>query len=82
MVFGVRYRALIPIWSSRLSSRRLDPGASVQPNRAWLPVWSRARSLAEMYWERLSADERLSEEFRQLCVQSIEALRALSLFHA
>jgi hypothetical protein len=47
------------------------------PRSAWLSVWSPARSLAETYWSRLIADRRLSEEFRQLCADSLEALRTL-----
>jgi HipA-like protein len=48
------------------------------PRAAWLSVWPRARSLAETYWSRVIADGRLSEEFRQLCVASLGALRAMS----
>ena len=47
------------------------------PRSAWLPVWSRARSLAETYWDTLVAEPRLSEEFRQLCVRSLQVLRAM-----
>jgi hypothetical protein len=47
------------------------------PRAAWLSVWSRARSLAETYWKRVIGDARLSGEFRQLCVASSGALRAL-----
>jgi HipA-like C-terminal domain len=54
--------------------RRFEPAA---PTSAWLSVWSRARSLAETYWERLIAEPKLSREFRELCLQSLTALRAL-----
>lgn len=46
------------------------------PRAAWLSVWSRARSMAQAYWERLAADERLSPEFRQLCEECLAAVRA------
>jgi len=51
--------------------------AAPAPRAAWLSVWPRARSLAETYWNRVIADGRLSEEFRQLCVASLGVLRAL-----
>jgi hypothetical protein len=47
------------------------------PRSAWLPVWSRARALAESYWQRLVDEPTLSEEFRALCVRSLESLRAV-----
>ena len=50
--------------------------AAPAPRAAWLSVWSRARSLAETYWNRVIADGGLSEEFRQLCVASLGVLRA------
>jgi hypothetical protein len=46
------------------------------PRSAWLTVWSRARTLAEAYWNRLSAEPRLTEEFRKLCARCLEAVRA------
>ena len=61
--------------SDQIVPRTFEPPP---PRAAWLPVWSRARSLAEIYWERLIAEERISQEFRQLCVQNIDSLRALS----
>jgi hypothetical protein len=44
---------------------------------SWLSVWSRARSLADSYWSRLAEESTLSEEFRGICVRSLESLRAL-----
>ena len=44
---------------------------------SWLSVWSRARSLADAYWSRLAEESTLSEEFRAICVRSLESLRAL-----
>ena len=43
---------------------------------AWLSVWSRARSLAETYWKRLVDEPGLSEDFRELCVRSLDSLHA------
>jgi HipA-like C-terminal domain len=60
--------------SDQIVVRRFEPAP---PTSAWLSVWPRARSLAETYWERLVAETRLSAEFRELCVQSLAALRAL-----
>jgi DNA-binding transcriptional ArsR family regulator len=61
--------------SDQIVLRRFEPG----PLRAaWLPVWARARSMAEVYWQRLASDERLSGEFRELCVQGLHALLALT----
>ena len=60
--------------NDQIVPRRFEPG----PVRAaWLPVWKRARELAEAYWHLLGTDERLSGGFRQLCAQSLEALQAL-----
>jgi len=66
MLFAPQNEQIIP--------RRFEPPP---PRSAWLPVWARGRSLAETYWNRLIADARLSEEFRQLCAISLEALHAL-----
>jgi hypothetical protein len=44
---------------------------------SWLSVWPRARSLADSYWSRLADESTLSEEFRGICVRSLESLRAL-----
>jgi DNA-binding transcriptional ArsR family regulator len=66
MLFAPQNEQIVP--------RRFEPG----PVRAaWLPVWGRAKSLAEAYWECLIGDERLSGEFRTLCSQGLEALQAL-----
>jgi hypothetical protein len=60
--------------NDQMVPRQFEPPA---PRSVWLPVWSRARSLAEDYWNQLVADGRLSQEFRQLCAASLEALRAM-----
>jgi hypothetical protein len=61
--------------NDQIVPRQFEPG----PVRAaWLPVWKRARALAESYWGLLSAEKRISAEFRKLCAQSLEALPALS----
>lgn len=60
--------------NDQIVPRLFEPPA---PRSAWLPVWSRARALAENYWNRLAEEPTLSEEFRQLCVRSLDSLRAL-----
>jgi hypothetical protein len=40
-------------------------------------VWVQARRLAEAYWERLTAEPRLSMDFRALCGGALAALRAV-----
>jgi biotin operon repressor len=66
MLFAPQNEQIVP--------RQFEPG----PVRAaWLPVWARARALAEAYWERLGGDRRLSGEFRELCVRGHEALQRL-----
>jgi DNA-binding Lrp family transcriptional regulator len=60
--------------NDQIVPRVFEPPA---PRSVWLPVWSRARSLAETYWQRLIEEPALSEEFRELCARCMEALRAL-----
>jgi hypothetical protein len=60
--------------NDQIVPRQFEPPS---PRSAWLSVWSRARPLAETYWNRLIADRRLSEEFRRLCAGSLAALTAL-----
>jgi len=62
--------------NDQIVPRVFEPPA---PRSIWLPVWSRARSLAETYWQRLIEEPALSEDFRQLCARSLELLRALPL---
>jgi hypothetical protein len=66
MLFAPQNEQIVP--------RVFEPPA---PRSAWLPVWSRARTLAESYWKRLADEPTLSEDFRVLCVRSLESLRAL-----
>jgi HipA-like C-terminal domain len=60
--------------NDQIVPRQFEPTA---PTSAWLSVWSRARLLADSYWERLIAEASISTEFRHLCAQSLAALRAL-----
>jgi hypothetical protein len=57
-----------------LVERPFEPAG---PAAATLSVWPRARDLAEAYWGRLSAEPRLSEDFRRRCVQCLEAVKQL-----
>ncbi len=59
--------------NEQIVPRAFEPPA---PRSAWLPVWPRARALAESYWQRLVDEPTLSAEFRGLCLRSLEALRA------
>jgi hypothetical protein len=52
------------------------------PSAAWLPVWGRARDLAEVYWNRLAGDSRISPGFQAICARSGEALQPLPRFRA
>jgi hypothetical protein len=47
------------------------------PAAATLSVWPRARDVAEIYWARLCAESRLSEDFRRRCGQCLDAVRLL-----
>jgi hypothetical protein len=49
----------------------------VHPTAETMSVYSRARSLAEQYWARLSADARVSDEFRAIAATCGETLVAL-----
>jgi len=60
--------------NDQIVPRVFEPPA---PRSTWLPVWSQARSLAESYWQQLADESTLSDEFRALCVRSLESLRAL-----
>ncbi|MBS0419866.1 MAG: type II toxin-antitoxin system HipA family toxin YjjJ [Proteobacteria bacterium] len=68
MLFAPQNEQIVP--------RVFEPPA---PRSSWLPVWSRARALAETYWQRLAEEPTLSDEFRALCMRSLEALRALPI---
>jgi len=59
--------------SDQIVERDFDPP---DPTPDTLSVWSRARTLAEAYWELLCRDVRISGDFRALSGQSLAALRA------
>jgi hypothetical protein len=48
------------------------------PTAATLAVWPRARDIAQSYWERLSADPRISSEFRAHSARCLQAMSALT----
>jgi hypothetical protein len=50
---------------------------SVPARAAWLTVWPSARTLAEVYWDRLAQEPRISADFRQLSAQSLEVPRVM-----
>lgn len=49
----------------------------VHPTAETMSVYSRARSLAEQFWGRLSADARVSDEFRAIAATCGDTLAAL-----
>ena len=58
----------------QLVARQFDPGSA---RAEWLSVWAHARALAEVYWERLAQDPRISTDFQQLCATSLKVLRTM-----
>jgi hypothetical protein len=45
------------------------------PQAAWTPVWAQAYETAEVYWQRLVGDARLSPSFRHECTRCLDSLR-------
>lgn len=60
--------------SEQIIERRFQPPG---PSATSLPVWSRARDLAETFWGRLSQDTRISSEFRETGGRCFDAVRAI-----
>ena len=58
----------------QLVARQFDP---VPARAAWLSVWAGACKLAEVYWDRIAQEPRVSADFRQLSAQSLSVLRAM-----
>jgi hypothetical protein len=50
---------------------------SVPATAAWLAVWAGACKLAQVYWDRLAQEPRVSADFHQLSAQSLSVLRAM-----
>jgi HipA-like C-terminal domain len=50
---------------------------SMPATAAWLAVWADACNLAEVYWDRIAQEPRVSADFRQLSAQSLSVLRAM-----
>jgi hypothetical protein len=61
--------------NDQIVPRQFEP---IPATAAWLSVWARARGCAEIYWERLTQESRLSADFRALCAQSLATLLAMS----
>jgi DNA-binding transcriptional ArsR family regulator len=59
--------------NEQVIARHYEP---VRPTAATLSVWRQARALAEKYWARLTHEQHLSDEFRELAAQCLVALRA------
>jgi HipA-like C-terminal domain len=47
-----------------------------EPAAATMRVWSKAREVAEEYWRRLTNDERISADFREICAACLSTLNA------
>lgn len=62
--------------NEQLVAREFEPPVA---RASWLSVWSDARALADTYWQRLAQEPRVGSDFRQLCAQSLAALRAMPL---
>jgi hypothetical protein len=58
----------------QLVVRQFDP---VPATAAWLAVWAGACKLAEVYWDRVAQEPRVSADFHQLSAQSLSVLRAM-----
>ena len=43
---------------------------NLQPTTATLPEWNRARALAQTFWRSAFDDDRISAEFRAICVEN------------
>ena len=49
----------------------------LQPTTATLPVWERARSLAQTFWRTAASDSRVSGGFRAICAENLHHLNAV-----
>jgi hypothetical protein len=58
----------------QLVARQFD---SVPATAAWLAVWADACKLAEVYWDRIAQEPRVSADFHQLSAQSLSVLRTM-----
>ena len=47
-----------------------------EPAAATMRVWSKAREVADGYWRRLTQDQRISAEFREICAACLSTLNA------
>jgi hypothetical protein len=58
----------------QITTRVFDPPS---PATDSLRAYGRARSLAEKYWSACARDDRISQEFRQICAACVTSLDAL-----
>jgi HipA-like C-terminal domain len=58
----------------QIVARQFD---SVPATAAWLAVWAGACKLAEVYWDRIAQEPRVSAEFRQFSAQSLSVLQKM-----
>jgi hypothetical protein len=58
----------------RITQRDFVPST---PQAAWMPVWPKAYEAAQVYWQRLVDDARLSPSFRDECARCLDSLTQL-----
>jgi hypothetical protein len=61
--------------NDQLVERQYEP---VRPTAATLSLWPHARALAQEYWELLTREPTLSDDFRELSARCLASLRTVS----
>jgi hypothetical protein len=70
---------MLPMLFAPQDGQLVERQFELVPARAeWLAVWAGARTLAEMYWDRIAQEPRISADFRHLSAQSLVVLRSMS----
>jgi DNA-binding transcriptional ArsR family regulator len=61
--------------SDQIVERQYEP---IRPTAATLSLWPHARALADEYWERITREPTLSDDFRELGGRCLASLRTVS----
>jgi hypothetical protein len=61
--------------SDQIVERQYEP---VRPTAATLSLWPHARALADEYWQLLTREPTLSDDFRELGGRCLASLRTVS----
>ena len=70
---------MLPMLFAPQDGQLVERQFELVPARAeWLAVWAGARTLAEIYWDRIAQEPRISVDFRHLSTQSLVVLRSMS----